>query len=87
MEKKLQNLLAKLNAEIDKIDVNDSTSRVKLEELSQQINAKLQNTDSSEPRNKLITKLQESAINFKDEHPMIAANIEEMIDILVKLGL
>ena len=86
-EKELKAALDKLNGELQKLDPNDTESREMLRQLLASIQQKLEEPANTEHHQDLLETLKEKATYFKAEHPVIGGALEDVIDILVKMGI
>ena len=86
-KKELEAALNELIQELDKIDNADEQTKESLQRLVDSIQSLLREPESKEQHSQVLGKLKDETIQFEVEHPLISSKLEEMIDILVKLGL
>jgi len=86
-ENDLKDALNKLTEELQNIDQNDSESREMLKQVVEAIELKLNEPDNKEHHDRLLGKLKEKTLHFETKHPLIGRTLEEIIAILVRLGL
>jgi len=86
-EKELKEALDKLVEELQKIDQSDSESREWLTQLVNSIELKLSAPEDKERHAGLIDKLKEKTAHFEAKHPVIGRTLEEIVAILVRLGI
>lgn len=86
-EKELKEALDKLVVELEAIDQSDTESREMLKQLVDSIQLKLSAPDNQEDHDKLLGKLKEETVRFESKHPLISGILEEIVAILVRLGI
>jgi len=86
-EKELKEALDKLVQELQTIDQNDTESKEMLKQLVESIELILSEPENKEHHNQLLSNLQEKSIHFKTKHPLIDRTLEEIVAILVRLGI
>ena len=86
-EKELKEALDKLIEELDKIDQNDHQSREMLKQLVSSLELKLSEPDNKEHHDQLLDKLKGETVHFEVKHPLISRTLEEIVAILVRLGI
>ena len=86
-EKELKEALDKLIKELETIDQNDSESREVLKQLVESIELKLNEPQNKEHDHQLLDNLKKKALHFEAKHPIIGGVLEEIIAILVRLGI
>ncbi len=86
-QKELEEALHKLTEELKNIDQNDLKSREMLEKLVTSIEQKLKEPDNKDQNSQLIQKLEEKTAHFEVSHPLISRTIEDIIAILVRIGI
>ena len=84
--KKILELLGKLNKALEKLDTTDAKSRAKLSRLIQKIDRKL-GAEGSKKQDSLGDELNEAVIHFEIEHPAIAEALNEIKLALHSIGL
>jgi len=86
-EKELKEALGKLIEELQTIDQNDTESREMLKQLVESIELKLNEPGNKEHHDQLLGKLKEKTVHFEAKHPLIGRTLEEIVAILVRLGI
>ena len=86
-EKELKEALDKLIEELRSIDQNDTESKELLKQLVESIELKLNEPDNKEHHNQLLDKLKGETVHFEAKHPLISRTLEEIVAILVRLGI
>jgi len=86
-EKELKEALDKLVEELQTIDQNDTESREMLKQLVESIELKLSEPENKEHHDQLLDKLKEKTAHLEAKHPLISRTLEEIVAILVRLGI
>jgi len=86
-EKELKEALDKLIEELQMIDQNDTESREMLKQLVESIELKLKKPENKEHHDQLLGKLKEKTVHFETKHPLVGRTLEEIVAILVRLGI
>ena len=86
-EKELKEALDKLVEELRVIDQNDTESREMLKQLVESIELKLNEPENKEHHDQLLDKLKGRTMHFEAKHPLISRTLEEIVAILVRLGI
>jgi len=86
-EKELIEALNKLVEELQSIDQNDTESKELLKQLVESIELKLNEPDNKEHHSQLLDKLKGETVHFEAKHPLISRTLEEIVAILVRLGI
>ena len=86
-EKALKEALDKLTKELQAIDQNDTESMEMLKQLVDSIELKLNEPENKEHHDQLLGKLKEKTAQLEVKHPLISRTLEEIIAILVRLGI
>jgi len=86
-EKELKEALDKLVEELQSIDQNDTESKELLKQLVESIQLKLNEPDNKEHHSQLLDKLKGETVHFEAKHPLISRTLEEIVAILVRLGI
>lgn len=85
--KKIMELLDKLNKALEGLDASDEKSRKKLSQLIQKIDRKLGGAEKAGKDSPLADELKDAAIHFEAKHPMIAETLEQIKLSLYSIGL
>jgi hypothetical protein len=86
-EKELKDALDKLVVELETIDQSDAGSRTMLKQLVELIELKLNEPGNKEHHDQLLDKLKGETVHFEVKHPLISRTLEEIVAILVRLGI
>ncbi len=86
-EKELREALERLIKELKTIDQNDTESREMLKQLVESIELKLNEPENKEHHEQLLGKLKEKTVHLESKHPLISRTLEEIVAILVRLGI
>ena len=84
---KLDETLLKLKTALKGTEITDGQSRKSLEELVILIEKKLNASPQSSEHAQLLQALQERVVYFENSYPVVSRTLEEIIDILTKMGL
>lgn len=87
MNKRLQQLLQELHAELGKTGSIDAKSRQDLQNLAQDIEAAVAASGKAVPASEGENQLQRAVLEFETEHPRIAGILGQIADALAKLGI
>ncbi len=87
LDPKLAEALRKLKDALNGAKLNDSQSKERLKELVVFIEEKLDARSGKEGRSQLRQALETKVVDFESSHPAISRILEEIIDILTKLGI
>jgi hypothetical protein len=85
--KKIQELLNRLNEDLDKLDATDKKSKAKLSRLIHKIKHKLGGPGHSKQENPLANEIKDVVIHFEIKHPVIAETLAEIKTALYSIGL
>jgi len=86
-QKELEAALKKLIQEIDKIDNTDEKTKESIGQLVNSIQLLINEPENKEQHSQLLEELKNTTIQFDVKHPLISNTLEELIDILVRLGI
>jgi len=86
-EKELKEALDKLIEELQSMDQSDTESREMLKQLVESIELKLNEPENKEHHSLLLDKLKGETVHFESKHPLISRTLEEIVAILVRLGI
>lgn len=87
MENELKKALEKLTVELEKIDQNDAEARETLRQVVSRIELKLNEPDNASHHEGLMDQVKDQAAYFEARHPIIGSTLQDIVDILVRLGL
>lgn len=82
----IRELLAKLQEEIQKTELDDET-RSMVKELDSDIHGLLETNGDQLETDTIVKKARELETNFATEHPAIERFMREVIDVLVRMGI
>ncbi len=82
----IRTLLAKLQAEIQKTELDDET-RSMVKELDADIHGLLDTEDNTTETDSVVEKARTLETNFATDHPTIERCMREVIDLLVRMGI
>ena len=82
----IRELLAKLQEEIQKTELDDDT-RSLVKELDSDIHGLLDKEEGSPESDSVLEKARELETNFASEYPTIERFMREVIDVLVRMGI
>ncbi len=85
--KDLKQTLDKLKLELEKIEKTDLESIRRLKGLIDSVQTKLKEPKNKKHHNRLSPQLNEAVVHFENTHPFISEILEELVAILVKIGL
>lgn len=84
---KLNEALLKLKKALQGADLKDNESRESLKAIVALIEEKLKAPAKDKEHSQLLQALEERAVYFENSHPLISRTLEEIIDILTKMGM
>jgi len=86
-EQELKEALSKLVKELQNIDEKDEQAKARLKELIRSIEQKLDEPENRELHGQLLDKIKEEAIQYEVKHPLVSKTLEDIVGILVRLGI
>ena len=87
MNEKLQETLAALRKEIEKLSVDDKESKARLEQLIHKLELKLERPDDTAHHQSLTDGLSESLTYFEVSHPRITGVLNDLMMTLSNMGI
>ena len=86
-EQKLKEALAKLEQSMAQIDAKDTEARQRLEQLISKLKAKINAPHQTQEHHQLLGALKEKILYFENAHPFISRTLEDVVEILAKMGI
>ena len=86
-EQKLKEAIAKLEHTLAKIDPKDTEARQRLEQLISKLKAKINAPQQTQEHHQLLDALKEKILYFENAHPFISRTLEDVVEILAKMGI
>lgn len=86
-EEKLKKLIVQLEAELEKTDISDKTTRASLSHLMADVKAKLKNPSDKKSHAEMTTHLQGVALKFEVSHPKLTKLLNEISNLLSNIGI
>ena len=85
--KKILDLLDRLNKALSGMDAPDTESRAKLTQLIHKINRKLGEVKETKHESSFADEITDAIIHFETKHPVIAETLEQLKMALYSIGL
>jgi len=79
--------LRELKDQLDSVGAQSSEKRVRLENLIDSIESRLNSHINEDHHQELVEEISEEVVEFESDHPMAAATIRNIINMLSNLGL